>query len=734
MRFENHPGYLQNHMYHAVPMIKGWFRLATLQFGFRAVKHALTKLGAVRPGFLGEVGTAQSVRWFIPPGSNRLVFCGNYDGNWESYLEAFVTKASSGTNAIWSNAQGFPRTQDLFREGAEDGDRLKRYARRTMMPSRCWYSAYPTLTAEQIRKQALIHNGLCLIDESDGSQAQAWLNLFDSVPRPENVIEDDKVQSLVFGNQSKLKFARLLALNFGSIDQEKKETLQAWLYRDLVSSRVTFGNKAPENEAWYVAFSADGLRKLGLEELFEARKDPMAADGDQLKVEPSEFAPAFGMGMGHDARRRLLNDPESSEWQWGGPDSAADMVVMVYYLNEEELITEFESFKLSFRRLADRLGNDNAKIVKELDISLKEKMERKEPFGFDDGISQPIVRGFRRNQDEDSLHLVEPGEFLLGYKDNRGFYPPTPHIIVENEEELADSGLLNEQDTSVYLPAPPDDMPGRYPAFSGRGKLRDFGRNGSYLVIRQIEQYVAQFDAYCEKAADTAKRNGMADYSVDDIGALFVGRHKDGQTLMDRPAGSGDSKPAHLDNEFLFGDTDPQGRKCPFGAHIRRSNPRDSLNPVSDSELEVSNRHRLLRRGRAYWNGDGENDTAQGLLFVALNSDIERQFEFVQSTWLNSPSFHGLEGESDPLLQSGDGKFSLPTDKGTHRFDGLSQFTKLQGGGYFFLPGRQALYYISVSLREFQEPDGSGMDYPAYLDMPPIPEPSPPLPPLSTPE
>jgi len=166
---------------------------------------------------------------------------------------------------------------------------------------------------------------------------------------------------------------------------------------------------------------------------------------------------------------------------------------------------------------------------------------------------------------------------------------------------------------------------------------------------------------------------------------------------MDRPAGSGDSKPAYSDNEFLFGDTDPQGRKCPFGAHIRRANPRDSLNPVSDSELDVSNRHRLLRRGRAYWNGDGENDKAQGLLFVALNSDIERQFEFVQSTWLNSTSFHGLEGESDPLLQSGGAKFSLPTDKGTRQFDGLSQFTKLQGGGYFFLPGRQALYYISLS-------------------------------------
>lgn len=57
------------------------------------------------------------------------------------------------------------------------------------------------------------------------------------------------------------------------------------------------------------------------------------------------------------------------------------------------------------------------------------------------------------------------------------------------------------------------------------------------------------------------------------------------------------------DNEFLYhGSDDRHGFKCPIGAHIRRTNPRDSLEPNPDSEqsIEVGKRHRILRRGRTY--------------------------------------------------------------------------------------------------------------------------------------
>jgi hypothetical protein len=34
---------------------------------------------------------------------------------------------------------------------------------------------------------------------------------------------------------------------------------------------------------------------------------------------------------------------------------------------------------------------------------------------------------------------------------------------------------------------------------------------------------------------------------------------------------------------------------------------------------------------------------------MCLNADIERQFEFIQQTWLRAPSFHGLRSEVDPV-------------------------------------------------------------------------------------
>ena len=53
----------------------------------------------------------------------------------------------------------------------------------------------------------------------------------------------------------------------------------------------------------------------------------------------------------------------------------------------------------------------------------------KEPFGFADGISQPIIRGApRSNTRRIPNHVVEAGEFILGYPDNLGVIPPSPTI------------------------------------------------------------------------------------------------------------------------------------------------------------------------------------------------------------------------------------------------------------------------------------------------------------------
>lgn len=279
---------------------------------------------------------------------------------------------------------------------------------------------------------------------------------------------------------------------------------------------------------------------------------------------------------------------------------------------------------------------------------------------------------------------------------------------------------------------------------------RDIGFNGSFLVIRELEQDVGRFDAYCDAEAARLSHSLPAPYQIDRefIAAKIVGRWRDGSSLVRNPyesrtsfrkklarrvtalraktrvivpisgaaldqrqsapvvppapaastgvgrkAGSTDGRAG--DNAFLFGAEDPEGIRCPFGAHVRRANHRDSLDPNSADQIAISNRHRIIRVGRRYKAQPGGRD---GLLFMCLNADIERQFEFLQQTWLMSPSFHGLSCEKDPLLgdaQEGRCGFTIPSRYGPLRLAPLPRFVTVKGGGYFFLPGKRLLAYLA---------------------------------------
>ena len=197
------------------------------------------------------------------------------------------------------------------------------------------------------------------------------------------------------------------------------------------------------------------------------------------------------------------------------------------------------------------------------------------------------------------------------------------------------------------------------------------------------------------------------------IAAKLIGRWPDGSSLVRHPyepayqEKKNYEKPESLarkmklpapepsaENDYLFGTEDPEGLRCPFGAHVRRANPRESFDPGSADQTAISNR--IIRVGRQYKNEPGENP---GILFMCLNGDIERQFEFVQQTWLRNPSFHGLSCEKDSLLgdaEVGACNYTIPTRDGPVRLSPMPRFVRTRGGGYFFLPGKRLIEYLSA--------------------------------------
>jgi deferrochelatase/peroxidase EfeB len=166
------------------------------------------------------------------------------------------------------------------------------------------------------------------------------------------------------------------------------------------------------------------------------------------------------------------------------------------------------------------------------------------------------------------------------------------------------------------------------------------------------------------------------------------------------------------ENAFMYKD-DPHGLKCPIGAHIRRSNPRDSLEPDEKASLKATNRRRILRRGRAY--GPPLERYAKetprkerGLVFICLNTNIRRQFEFVQQSWINNDKFDGLNQDQDPIVgdqKPGEGTvFTIPHHPLRWRLPGLQRFVHVRGGAYFFLPSRAALEFLSKLESETRAP------------------------------
>lgn len=357
------------------------------------------------------------------------------------------------------------------------------------------------------------------------------------------------------------------------------------------------------------------------------------------------FPPQFAQGMA--ARAHTLHDVgESSPEHWEKPLGTPDVHVVITAVStgEAELQTALERAKGTLQRLPgiEAIWRQDCHVLK----------DEKEPFGFKDGISHPAIEGSGVPGTNPNEVPLRPGEFVLGYPD-----------------EIADAPMIPQPEV--------------------------LGRNGSYIVFRKLHQRVAAFRRYLRaNAVDAADEELVA--------AKMLGRWRSGTPLAlspdaDNPEVGADGT---RNNNFLFRADDAIGYKTPLGSHIRRMNPRDS------AIAGVMRIHRMIRRGSGYGpalpEGVLEDDGVdRGLMFAFVGANIGRQFEFIQSEWMNNGAFFGDGKERDPMAGAGDGEgtFTIPRRPIRRQLKGLSQFVITRGGEYCFLPSLRALRWLG-DLRE----------------------------------
>ena len=331
-------------------------------------------------------------------------------------------------------------------------------------------------------------------------------------------LELSDVQGLVARGYGNLPAARFLLLRL-----EDGEAARSWL--GAILETVTHGDEHPEARAVNVAFTGEGLGRLGLSPEVLA-----------------QFSNELVTGMTTEHRRRVLGDlgPDAPEhWDWGGPQTPTVGAVLLLYARDDLELARLVGEQSS------ALGDAGIRIIRQLETS---DLDGFEPFGFRDGISQPIVEGLSKRGPPGQT--VKDGEFVLGYENEHGRFTDEP--LLE-----AAGGI---------------------------------GRNGTYLVLRQLRQDVTSFWRFLDSVTPDAEAR-------DRLAAKMVGRWPGGASLTLSP--ESDDPALAEENDFGYHEADADGARCPIGSHVRRTNPRDSLDPRpgTDRSWAINKRHRLLRRG-----------------------------------------------------------------------------------------------------------------------------------------
>jgi Dyp-type peroxidase family len=433
-------------------------------------------------------------------------------------------------------------------------------------------------------------------------------------------------------------FARYQVIRI--VDPEKaRQLLRSVLDHQLVTTAATWDPALKPDATLNVFFSWAGLASIGLPQ-------------DSLDSFPEEFR----QGMAR--RAAQLGDTGANApatWEFGNDADRNHVFFAVY----GRTLADRDRMLEKLRSELAAVGNA-VEVSHHIDAAML--ADRREHFGFADGIGQPSIVG--------SGAPVFPGEGTL--------QPDGSWVELAAGEFVLD--WPGETGHPVEMPRP-----------------TVLAHNGSYLVYRKLEQHVVAFRTFLAQQAERLYGEASP-ANIELLAAKLVGRWRSGCPLVRAPRADDRALAEDWDQNNNFGyAADAAGEACPYGSHIRRMNPRDGQTGGA-----IVRTHRIVRRGLPYGSsliGDVDDGEERGVAFMAINASIRYQFEFLQSEWINNGEFAELsKSDVDPLTGAPreGSRFRIPNPEGAPKniFD-LPTFVTLRGGGYYFIPSIRALRFIA---------------------------------------
>ncbi|KAF8596577.1 Dyp-type peroxidase [Ceratobasidium sp. AG-I] len=304
----------------------------------------------------------------------------------------------------------------------------------------------------------------------------------------------------------------------------------------------------------------------------------------------------------------------------------------------------------------------SVKVVYRLKGSVRPGEEKgKEHFGWEDGISNPAVKGIVTNP-LPGQRVIRPGFILLGREADP--VPTRPAWAVE----------------------------------------------GSFLAFRQLQQLVPEFHKFLTE--NPIVLPGLSrEKGSELLGARLVGRWKSGAPIQLAPLADDPvlAKDKQRNNHFVYPQApgDAGQTACPFAAHVRKTNPRNDLDFFPGDPVESLS---ITRSGIPYGpevtfdeSEESVTEHARGLAFVSYQSALRisdpvepnRGFHFIQQTWANNVDFpfrKEVVPGFDPIIGQANGarRGTLGTAMGV-QMSLPRNFVVSRGGEYFFSPSIHAL-------------------------------------------